>query len=106
MNTSPSTGTPPGRWSPPPQCCHITQEDQERRFQHRNSIEYQRWQLTEEDWRTRGKWAEYEQAVNDMVEHTSTHLAPWSLIPANDENYARVAVIKVLCKRLEEALDG
>ncbi|MBF0095560.1 MAG: polyphosphate kinase, partial [Alphaproteobacteria bacterium] len=85
---------------------HITQDEQERRFRHREEIAYKRWKLTEEDWRNRGKWEDYELAVNDMVEHTSTHVAPWSLIPANDKNYARVAAIKVLCRRLEEALDG
>ncbi|MEO5374017.1 MAG: polyphosphate kinase [Alphaproteobacteria bacterium] len=83
---------------------HISEDEQEKRFTHRQDIPYKRWKLTEEDWRNRGRWVDYERAVNDMVEHTSTHIAPWTLIEANDKNYARVKAIKVLCRRLEEAL--
>ncbi|MBF0560531.1 MAG: polyphosphate:AMP phosphotransferase [Alphaproteobacteria bacterium] len=84
---------------------HITEDEQEQRFKHRQEIAYKRWKLTEEDWRNRGRWNDYEQAVNDMVEHTSTHVAPWHLIEANDKNYARLTAIKVLCKQLERVLD-
>ena len=33
-----------------------------------------------EDWRNRKKWPAYERAVNDMVERTSTEIAPWNVI--------------------------
>jgi polyphosphate kinase 2 (PPK2 family) len=39
-----------------------------------------------------------------MVDRTSTGNAPWTLVEANDKNYARVKVIKTVCERLEEAL--
>ncbi|MFN3076393.1 MAG: polyphosphate:AMP phosphotransferase [Alphaproteobacteria bacterium] len=84
---------------------HITQSEQERRFLRRQEIPYKRWKLTEEDWRNRGRWDDYELAVNDMVEHTSTHIAPWHLIEANDKNHARLAAVKVLCAKLEQVLD-
>ena len=72
---------------------HITPEEQLRRFKEREQIPYKAWKLTEEDWRNRERWADYELAVNDMVEHTSTQKEPWTLIEANDKRYARIKVL-------------
>ncbi len=85
---------------------HITLEEQLRRFQEREQIAYKAWKLTAEDWRNRERWASYELAVNDMVEHTSTRQAPWTLIAANDKRHARIEVLRTLCERLEAALAG
>jgi len=83
---------------------HITKDEQLARFKAREEIPYKRWKLTEEDWRNREKWADYEQAVNDMVERTSTAYAPWTLIESNDKRFARVKVLQTLCERMETAL--
>ena len=83
---------------------HITPDEQLRRFKEREQIAYKAWKLTDEDWRNREHWADYELAVNDLVERTSTRQAPWSLIEANDKRYARVEVLRTLCERLETAL--
>jgi polyphosphate:AMP phosphotransferase len=83
---------------------HITEDEQLRRFKEREKTPYKSWKLTDEDWRNRTKWRPYELAVNDMIEHTSTREAPWTLVEANDKNFARVKVIKTLCGRLEKAL--
>ena len=83
---------------------HITQEEQLKRFEDRQNIDYKRWKLTEEDWRNRDRWDDYELAVNDMVERTSTLMAPWTLVEANDKAYARVKVVETVCDALEAAL--
>ncbi|NBB83348.1 MAG: hypothetical protein GVY28_08070, partial [Alphaproteobacteria bacterium] len=49
---------------------------------------------------------DYEAAVNDMVQRTSTRRAPWILVEGNDKKFARVKVLTTLCDRLEEALAG
>ena len=85
---------------------HITPDEQLRRFKEREQIGYKAWKLTEEDWRNRKRWADYELAVNDMVERTSTRQAPWTLVEANDKRHARVEVLRTLCERLEVALAG
>ena len=66
---------------------HITKDEQLRRFKAREEIPYKRWKLTDEDWRNREKWDLYEQAVNDMIERTSTAHAPWTLIEGNDKRF-------------------
>ena len=83
---------------------HITADEQLRRFQEREQIAYKAWKLTPEDWRNRDRWSDYELAVNDMVERTSTRQAPWTLIEANDKRYARIEVLRTVCERLEAAL--
>jgi polyphosphate kinase 2 (PPK2 family) len=83
---------------------HITQEEQLARFNQRGEIEYKKWKLTDEDWRNREKWGDYEAAVNDMVEKTSTTVAPWTLVEANDKPFARVKVLSTVCDALEAAL--
>ena len=83
---------------------HISKEEQEARFRAREETSYKAWKLTEEDWRNRERWDEYDAAVNDMVGQTSTRLAPWVLVEGDDKRYARVKVLKTLCDRLEERL--
>lgn len=80
---------------------HITQEEQLRRFNERQTTPYKHYKLTEEDWRNREKWNLYDLAVNDMVERTSTRFSPWILVEANNKRYARIKVLETLCDRLE-----
>jgi len=82
----------------------ISQEEQLKRFNEREKIGFKRFKITEEDWRNREKWADYDQAVCDMIDRTSTEIAPWVLVEANNKCYARIKVLKTLCKRIEEAL--
>jgi polyphosphate:AMP phosphotransferase len=82
----------------------ITSEEQLARFNEREATGYKRFKLTEEDWRNRDKWDDYVRAVCDMVERTSTELAPWTLVEANSKYYARIKVLKTICERLEAVL--
>jgi polyphosphate:AMP phosphotransferase len=83
---------------------HISEDEQLRRFKEREKARYKQWKLTDEDWRNRAKWADYERAVNDMVEQTSTGLAPWTLVEGNDKYFARLKVLKTVCVSLERVL--
>jgi len=82
----------------------ISQEEQLKRFKEREKIGFKRFKITDEDWRNRDKWGEYELAVCDMIDRTSTEIAPWTLVEANDKNYARIKILKTVCDRIEEAL--
>jgi AMP-polyphosphate phosphotransferase len=84
---------------------HITKDEQLARFKARELTPYKRWKLTDEDWRNREKWDDYEAAVDDMIEHTSTTLAPWTLIEANDKRFARIKVLATICDRLGVGID-
>ncbi len=83
---------------------HIDQDEQLRRFQEREQTPWKRFKITEEDWRNREKWPSYERAVNEMIERTSTEIAPWTLIESNDKHHARIKVMETLCAALEKVL--
>ena len=82
----------------------ISKDEQLRRFEDRKKTGFKRFKITDEDWRNREKWDAYEQAICDMVDRTSTEKAPWTLVEANDKNFARIKVLKTLCQRIESAM--
>ncbi len=86
---------------------HITPDEQIRRFRARLTDPLKRWKLSYEDFRNRGRWSDYEDAIEDMVEKTATRRAPWHLIPANNKPFARLAAFRVVVDRLSKdvALD-
>ncbi|OAI83846.1 MULTISPECIES: polyphosphate:AMP phosphotransferase [Pseudomonas] len=81
----------------------IDQQTQLERFQERENIPFKRFKITEEDWRNRDKWDLYAQAVGDMVDRTSTEIAAWTLVEANDKRWARVKVLRTINEALEAA---
>ncbi len=82
----------------------IDRDEQMKRFRAREQTGYKRYKITDEDWRNRDKWDEYAQAVCDMVDNTSTRVAPWTLVEANDKYYARVKVLRTICEQIEQRL--
>jgi polyphosphate:AMP phosphotransferase len=82
----------------------ITKDEQLRRFKEREKTPFKSFKITAEDWRNRKKWNDYERAVCDMIERTSTERAPWFLIPSNNKYHARIEVLKTLCERVEREL--
>ena len=81
---------------------HITPNEQLRRFRNRLTNPLKRWKLSYEDFRNRGRWKDYEAAIEDMMEKTSTRRAPWHLIPANDKPYGRLAALRIIADRLSK----
>ncbi|MHB8167928.1 MAG: polyphosphate:AMP phosphotransferase, partial [Sulfuricella sp.] len=82
----------------------ISKEEQLRRFEERQKTGFKRFKITDEDWRNREKWDQYEQAICDMVDRTSTGMTPWTLVEANDKNFARIKILKTLCERIDGTL--
>ncbi len=82
----------------------ITPDEQLRRFQQRSETPHKTFKITEEDWRNREKWPLYEQAIGDMIDRTSTQIAPWHVIASDDKLWSRLQVLEVLCERLDQAL--
>ena len=85
---------------------HIDQDTQLARFNDRQNTPEKQWKLTEEDWRNREKWPQYEEAINEMLQKTSTENAPWFIIESNDKKYARIKTLKIIIKALEKACEG
>lgn len=83
----------------------IDKDTQLKRFEERQNTPEKQWKITDEDWRNREKWDEYEQAVNEMLQKTSTSYAPWHIIESNCKYYARIKALRILTEALENAID-
>jgi AMP-polyphosphate phosphotransferase len=82
----------------------ISPEEQLRRFEARKDDPLKQWKLTDEDWRNREKRPAYETALIDMLDRTDHKHARWTVVPAENKRYARVAVIEKVIAELERAL--
>lgn len=82
----------------------IDKDEQERRFNERMNTPEKRWKITDEDWRNREKWDQYESAVDEMLIRTSTTYAPWIIVEGNSKYYARIKVLETVVKALEERM--
>ncbi|WP_313579706.1 polyphosphate:AMP phosphotransferase [Lacrimispora sp.] len=83
---------------------HIDKDEQEKRFKERQENPTKQWKITEEDWRNREKWDQYESAVNEMLVRTSTTYAPWVVVEANCKYYARIKVLKTVVEAMESEI--
>jgi polyphosphate:AMP phosphotransferase len=82
----------------------VSKAEQLARFHAREQTPFKHFKITPDDWRNRKRWDDYQQAVGEMVERTSTSRAPWTVIGADDKRYARVEVLKTIVERLDQAL--
>lgn len=83
----------------------IDKDTQLERFTDRQNTPEKQWKITDEDWRNREKWDLYEEAVNEMIQKTSTTYAPWHVLESVDKRYARIKALKIVIKELEKVLE-
>ncbi len=84
---------------------HISSEEQMARFTERLRNPLKRWKLTYEDFRNREHWSEAEVAVDEMLARTSTQIAPWHVIPANNKKYARIKTMRTIVEAFSRDID-
>jgi len=72
----------------------IGRETQLMRFHERRHDPFKRWKVTEVDIAAIDKWDDYTRAQDDIFKRTSSKLAPWVLVRANDQRRARLETIR------------
>ncbi len=82
----------------------IDPDEQLRRFEERQRDPDKQWKITDEDWRNREKWEQYEAAVEEMLFRTSTVKAPWTVIESNCKRHARVKCLETTIAAIEAKL--
>jgi polyphosphate kinase 2 (PPK2 family) len=85
---------------------HISDEEQLRRFKARKKDSLKSWKLTDEDWRNREKRDAYTEAVEEMLDRTSTSQSPWHLIEGDSKRFARLRVVETVNQAIEAAIGG
>jgi polyphosphate:AMP phosphotransferase len=83
----------------------IDKETQLQRFNDRQNTPEKQWKITDEDWRNREKWDQYEGAIDEMIAKTSTTFAPWYVLESVDKKYARIKALKIVIEQIKKALE-
>ncbi|MBU0486488.1 MAG: polyphosphate kinase 2 family protein [Bacteroidetes bacterium] len=80
---------------------NIGYEEQRTRFLSRINNPAKNWKFKVDDLRERQYWDEYIQVYQDMFNQTSTHYAPWYIIPANKKRTSRLIICSIINTMLE-----
>jgi PPK2 family polyphosphate:nucleotide phosphotransferase len=80
---------------------NISKEEQKDRLLRRLDKPEKNWKFSAGDLKERKLWEQYMNAYEDMLEKTSTQVAPWHVIPADDKDTARFLVAKIIIEKLE-----
>jgi len=81
---------------------NVSKEEQKRRFLSRIDDPARNWKFSMADVEERQHWDAYMDAYSQMLTHTSTTLAPWYVIPADNKWFMRLAVSNIIAQRLSE----
>ncbi|MFV0444750.1 MAG: polyphosphate kinase 2 family protein [Planctomycetaceae bacterium] len=81
---------------------HISNEEQKVRFQERLDDPLKHWKFSLEDLAKRKQWGEYMSAYEDVLERCTTKWAPWHVIPANQNWYRNLAIVRTIVGKLRE----
>jgi PPK2 family polyphosphate:nucleotide phosphotransferase len=79
---------------------NMSKEEQRIRFLQRIDQPEKNWKFSADDARERARWDDYQKAISDMLSNTSTHWAPWYVIPADHKWYARICASAILADTL------
>ena len=80
---------------------HLSEEEQRKRFLDRIDEPDKNWKFSASDIHERKYWKQYMQAYETCLNETSTHHAPWYVVPADDKDNARLAVSQIVLDALE-----
>ncbi len=81
---------------------NISKEEQAKRFIERIEQKEKHWKFSSDDIKERGYWDDYQKAYEKMLKNTSTKLAPWYIIPADDKLYAHCLIAKIILEQLQQ----
>ncbi len=81
---------------------HISEDEQRRRFEERLEEPDKNWKFRLSDMHERQYWQQYMEAYEDCLSATSTHDAPWYVVPADDKDNARLIVAQIVLDALNE----
>jgi PPK2 family polyphosphate:nucleotide phosphotransferase len=81
---------------------HLSKGEQRKRFLERIDEPDKNWKFSLADIHERKYWKHYMKAYEDCLNATSTHEAPWFVVPADDKENARLIVSRIVLDGLNE----
>jgi len=80
---------------------NVSREEQRRRFLARLNTPEKNWKFSANDVKERACWNDYQQAFENVFNHTSTKWAPWYVIPADHKWFTHIAVSDIIISKLK-----
>ena len=84
---------------------HLSKEEQRQRLLRRLEEGKHNWKFSTGDLKEREHWDEYMDYYEKAINNTSTTLAPWYVIPADDKEMARYIVGKIIWEEMQKHTD-
>jgi len=81
---------------------HLSKREQRKRFLERIDAPDKNWKFSLSDIHERKYWQHYMEAYEACLNATSTHHAPWYVVPADDKENARLIVSKIVLDAFDE----
>ena len=81
---------------------HLSQGEQRKRFLERIDEPDKNWKFSLADIHERKYWNQYMKAYEACLSATSSHHAPWYVVPADDKENARLIVSRIVLDSLHE----
>lgn len=81
---------------------NISKEEQKKRFLERLNDPAKNWKFSSSDIDERQFWDDYMNAYADVLTETSTEVAPWYVVPADNKWFMRYAVGRIICERMKQ----
>jgi PPK2 family polyphosphate:nucleotide phosphotransferase len=80
---------------------HISKKEQKKRLQARLDDKEKQWKISLADFENRKYWDEYTEAFEDMIQHTSTDVAPWYVVPADHKWFRNWVLSDTIVKSMQ-----
>jgi PPK2 family polyphosphate:nucleotide phosphotransferase len=75
---------------------NLSKDEQRKRFLARIDTPEKNWKFSAADVKERAYWDDYQAAFSDVLSRSSTAVAPWYVIPADNKWYARIAAAGII----------
>ena len=75
---------------------HLSEEEQRKRFLDRIDEPEKNWKFGQADIEERKFWSKYMRAYGDCLSATSTKIAPWHVVPADDKENTRLIISRIV----------
>lgn len=79
---------------------HLSKDEQRKRLLSRMDDPQKNWKLTPQDIEARKHWDDYQKAYASCLASTSTAMAPWFIVPADNKRNAHLIIAKVILECL------
>jgi PPK2 family polyphosphate:nucleotide phosphotransferase len=80
---------------------HLSKDEQRKRFLERIETPEKNWKFSSADIAERQYWKQYMKAYEKCLSATSTHDAPWYIVPADDKLNARLIISRIVLDTIE-----